>query len=569
MKSLTLLGLASSFSLLALASCGPTSNYDPTNFLPSGTSENPYQIVKEPITLTIFAPHSAGNPEYETLKMFKQLSKLTNLNFNFVTPDTSAYTSVRSAVWSSGSIPDLFLFNNAVSEQVQFMENKYDAYIPFNDDAYSYSAGGQTISVGNLITNYMPNYQKGLANNFGIDKTKEDATKIATLSDGKMYAALSVKDVARDLTFKMFINQKWIDNLNANYSLGLPNAQDIKTIEQYLTVLRAFRDYDANDNGDPSDEIPVTSKSMEYLRNFILASYGYVSQGAEIRSDWSTFDYVPYTAAYREYLKFAHTLYAEKLLQNSTFSLTTDSQLAKYGVKDQLGSFVGAAAYIITGYDYESQYTTFGPLTSSFYTGSPVQLGLGSLIPDGACIPSKTLYPREVARLLDLMYSDVGAQLISYGIEGEDWTWDDEAKTSWTFHVPSTWTGNQEQYRATITPNVNSGSALYWSNAFVGKMNDPIIKSLNTMSERYLPYLKVPEPYEIKMTSSEYADITKIKAALDPQLQYLEASYIRGDDGSDPSSESSWNSFVSQLKGHQADALLADYNAALARYQGK
>ena len=100
-------------------------------------------------------------------------------------------------------------------------------------------------------------------------------------------------------------------------------------------------------------------------------------------------------------------------------------------------------------------------------------------------------------------------------------------------------------------------------------MNDPIIKSLNTMSERYLPYLKVPEPYEIKMTSSEYADITKIKAALDPQLQYLEASYIRGDDGSDPSSESSWNSFVSQLKGHQADALLADYNAALARYQGK
>ena len=67
------------------------------------------------------------------------------------------------------------------------------------------------------------------------------------------------------------------------------------------------------------------------------------------------------------------------------------------------------------------------------------------------------------------MCSDLGAQLISYGVENKNWTWDNAEHTSWTFNVPSTWTGNQEQYRATITPNVGSASALYWSSNFVEK----------------------------------------------------------------------------------------------------
>lgn len=567
---ITKIFLTGLLSLGIFAGCNNNnnSNYDPENFLPNGTEDNPYRIVKDPVTVKIFAPHSAGNPEYKDLKMFKHLSKITGLNFEFTTPDTSAYTNVRSGLWQQGkNLPDLFLFNNAISEQVQYMENGYNAYVPFNDNNYKYTAGGKTIEVGNLIENYMPNYKKNLDNNFNIDKTKEDAKKVATLSDGKMYSTLSVSDVARDLTYKMFINQKWIDNLNQGYGLNLPNANEIKTIEQYYTILKAFKDYDANDNGNPNDEIPVTSKSLEYLRNFILASYGYVSYGAEIEADGSSFTFVPYTEAYRKYLQFANTLWKEGLLHNSTFSITTDNQMAMYGIDNRLGSFVSAAAYLTVGYDLEDQYVTFGPLTSSYYQGNPIHWGFGSFKADGACIPQRSIYVREISRLVDIMYSELGTQLISYGVEGEDWTWDDDNHTSWTFNVPSTWTGNQEQYRATITPNVGSASALYWSNDFVGKMNDEIIHNLNEMSEIYRPYLKNPEPAEIKMNSNEYSQITTIKASLDPQLKYLEASYIRGDDGKDPNDDNSWNKFKSDLKGYNADTLLKCYNDALERYK--
>ena len=456
-------------TLTAFAGCSSLQkNYDPDNFLLNGTDDNPYRIVKNPVTIKIFAPHSSGNPNYSDLEMFKYLSEITGLNFEFTTPDTSAYTNQRTGAWSSdNTIPDLFLFNNPISELVEYAEKKYDAYVPFNDDNYSYTVNGTQVNVGNIIDNYMPNYKKGLDNNFGVDKEKGDAKETATLSDGYMYSTLSVKDVARDLTFKMFINQKWIDNINNEFGgykgKKLPNANEVTTIEEYLTILRAFKELDANLNDDANDEIPVTSKSLEYLRNFILASYGYVSTGAEIENDNSKYSYVPYQEAYRKYLQIARTMWDEGLMDVSTFSNKTDNQMAQNGVKNRLGSFPAAAAYLIVGYDLEENYVTFGPLTSSYYTGTPLQWGFGYFNPDGATIPQKSVYVREVARLLDIMYSDLGAQLISYGVENKNWTWDNAEHTSWTFNVPSTWTGNQEQYSADALPTFGVIVALYCS----------------------------------------------------------------------------------------------------------
>lgn len=560
-KILTILSL-SLFTFSTVSCSGASVPYDETNFLKNGTEENPYQIVVEPVTIKVFAPHSSGNPEYKDQKMFKYLEKLTNLRFEFTTADTSAYSNRRSAIWNDSSYrPDLFLFNNPIAELVQFQERNFNAFVPFNDDNY---VDANDIEVGNIIENYMPNYKKGLENNFNIAESSGDAIEVATLSDGKMYSTLSVNDVPRDLTYKMFINREWIENCNYYYETNLPAPEDIKTIEQYLEVLRAFKEHDANRNGDKNDEVPVTSKSLEYLRNFILQSYGYVSDSVEIESDGSKFTFVPTTEAYRKYLQFANTLWKEGLIDSTTFSIKTDSQMARKGIEGRLGSFVSAAAYIAVGYDYEDQYTTFGPLTSNYYTGTPLQLSFNSFKPDGACIPQTSRYVKEVARLLDIMYSDIGTQLISYGVEGEDWQWDDEEKTSWTFNVPSDWKGTQEDYRATITPNVGSASALYWSEEFVCKMNDDIIKNLNEMSASYVPYFKVPEPNKYKFTSSEYDEISTIKAALDPQMMFLESSFVRGDE--DPYNDKNWNSFQNKIKDYGADRLITIYNNCLNRY---
>ena len=77
------------FCTAALSACGGNSvPYDPDNFLPEGTAENPYQIVKEAVTLNIFVPRGSLNPPYESMEMFKILSELTNLKFDFTEVDT-------------------------------------------------------------------------------------------------------------------------------------------------------------------------------------------------------------------------------------------------------------------------------------------------------------------------------------------------------------------------------------------------------------------------------------------------------------------------------------------------
>ncbi|MDR1093696.1 MAG: hypothetical protein LBL66_06060 [Clostridiales bacterium] len=545
-----------------LPGCGGK-NYDSNNFLPNGTEGNPYQIVRDPVTLKIFVPVTPTNPPFGNLKMFKKLSEMTNLKFEFIEADLGAYQNMRAAAWDSGDLPDLFLYNNGIEEQVSFQP--FGAHTPFNDPNLQVEGVGD---VGSLIDNYMPVYKKLLDENFNIT-TDEDAKKIATLPDGKMYSALSVNDVPRDLSFKMFINQKWIDALQAE-GWDIKDADGIKTTDDYLAVLRAFRDGDPNHNGrtgkDNNDEIGVGAMSVNYLRNFILGAYGYVSAGVEVENDGSAMTFVPTTDAYRQYLKFMRSLFGEKLIHSDVYSISTDAQLAQKGMEYRLGSFCSAAAYLTVGYEYESEYVTFGPLTSEYYAGDPIQWRTSPVFqPTGAVIPSGTKKVREAARLLDIMYSDVGCQLLAYGEEGVDFVWDDAEKTSWTFQVPPTWTGNQEAYRATLTPHPGSGSGLYWKYGFVGKMNDPIITALNRMSERYQPYLKTPVPPAMKMTSAEYDEVILLRTDIEQQVKYWETEFAKG--SQDAADDKDWSDFTALMKQYRCERFAEIYNGAYARYK--
>lgn len=595
----SLVSLLLSFVLLcglfAAVGCGNKENYNPDNFLTAEEAAalgTPNRIVREEITLDVFVMKSAMNPKFSTMKMFTCLSEETGLKFNFIEADTSAYSTIRNGLWENAKdLPDLFLFNNHIGEQIQY--GALGAIAAFNDDSYTVNG----LKVGNLIDNYMPTYKKLLSENFGI-QTDTVASEVATMEDGKMYSVLCVNDVARDLTFKMFLNEAWLTNLKSAYTPAtslkslmdqfkkqnsslskvgevtsyatvgdLPEtAEEIQTLEQYLDILRVFKVCDPNQNGK-ADEIPVTSKSMDYLRNFLLAAYGYVTPGVELTASASDLVYVPTTEAYRNYLATAKKMMDEGLMDAETFSISTDSQMYRKGAEGRLGSFVSAAAYIAVGMEHESEYTTFGPLTSAAYTGTPLQWGFNNFSATGAVIPSNSMKAREVARLLDIMYGEVGTQLIAYGVEGEDWTWDDEEKTSWTFHVPEDWTGTQEEYRATITPNVGTASALYWSNDFVGKMNDTIITALNRMSERYVPYLKRPVPEALKLSIKEYATVATKSATVDPQLLTCEVEFIRGE-GRDPAKDADWQKFVTDIKAYGADDLIKCYRAAYQRYLG-
>ena len=589
----------SSLTAITLGGCKRKEkfNYDPDNFLPNGTPENPWQIVKEPVTIKIFAPHSAGNPEYKDLKMFKKISEMTNLQFEFNTPDTAAYSARRTTVWEDKNYkPDIFLYSNSLSEQVQNVEYGYKMFVPFNDPTF---VDANDMKIGSLLDNHMPVLKNLIDTNFGINIEQENCRKIITLDDGKIYATPQAGDVGRDLTYKFFINNVWIKNVfKKNPSSfcklnGIDDASKIDTIEQYIGVLKDFRDYDANNNGIPGDEVPLSSMKMEYIRNAFLSAYGHVTQFMEITNDQSRFEFVPKTEGYRKYLIAANEMWNENLMDKGTFSNSSTNSFAHYGRSCTLGSFVAAAPYLVTGQEddqynvdesgnhirIDREYTVVKPLLSSYYSGPRIQWGFGFFQPTAACLYYGTHYARECARFLDLIYSDVGVQLASYGEEGVDWHWDTRedgtpgdgslATDTWTFDVPSTWTGNQEEYRATITPGVGSGASLYWANSFIGKMNDDVITSLNRMSETYTPYLKTPEPQDFKCNAEEFDELDLIRAQIVLNLPNAEQAFIKGQ--KDPNNDSDWSKHVSDMDKFSTSPLGKKYediyNNMLKRYK--
>ncbi len=579
--ALATLMLGGAVASATACSCGGGGeDYDSSNFLTAEQSMeaygNPYRIVKESITLDIFVPRGDMNPEYSSMKAFQKLSEMTGLKFNFIEATMGEYSIQRTTAWTDNELPDLFLFSNTVQEQVQYSKYGSQAIIPFNDTALE--VNGEL--VGSLIDNYMPNYKALLDSNFGIETTTQ-AKDVATMSNGLMYSTVSANDVSRDLTYKMWINQTWIDNINTNvpertlstiassYGLTLnklPDVKDITTIEQLIFVLDAFKRFDANGDGTTDNEVPVSSVQMEYLRNYLMAAYGVVANGVEISNDGSAFAFTPASDAYREYLKTAKYLWDNKLMDSNTF---TNQNMKALGTANRLGMFSEAAAYLVVGNDLDGDYEMVGPLTSDYYTGTPLQLGFSYFKPDVAMIPTGTPYVREIARFLDILYSEVGVQLLSYGEEGVDWSWNAD-QTSWMFNVPSTWTGSQEDYRATITPNVGLGAYVYWSNDFLYKMDDAIIQKLNSESERcYVPYLKDPQPADVILTIEEYTEVSRLNASLDTYVIGMEASFIKGMDNNDVNSDSSWNAYVSKLSSYKYSEIVGYYNAALARRNAK
>lgn len=568
------------FSLLSglatLSSCGgTTTNYDPDNFIESPLPDNPYKIVKDPVTIKIFTPHSAQAPKTETLRMFTYLEEITNLKFEFTTPDTSYYQNVKATIWSSrdkSQIPDLFLFNNDISELVQYDENNFNAYTVLNDDNYVNAATG--LPYGNIIDRYMPNYKAGLDSNFNVSQSVGGSAKqIASLNNGKMYSTLSVNTVTRDLTFKMFLNKKWIEDLNSGYQEFINNPlkmpEELETLDEFERILYAFKEYDANGNGDKNDEIPLTAASMKYVQNYLLSAFGHVVPGIEIKDDWSQYEYVCTTQAYREYLKLCNKWFKDGILDSKTFDMKSETEITQKAYnKNKLGSFVHAAAYLCVGNRYEADYVTIPPIRSSYYDGPLHQWGFSNFKPDGATIPANSPYTREVARLLDIMYSPLGQEILSFGVENENWHWKDSSKTKWVSDIPEGY-DDQESYRATLSPNVYTGAGLYWSIDFVGKQDDPITTKLNEFSEIYKPYMKVPEPYEIKMNSDEYANIATIKAGIDDEVTFQEANFIKGMSGNNPFNDADWNTYINNLKQFGYEQMVNHYNAALNRYNEK
>ena len=174
---------------------------------------------------------------------------------------------------------------------------------------------GTFIALDDYIDEYMPNLKK-------IMDEDETMRALATSADGHIYGLPSKKPCRPTVANQMFINKVWLDNLG----LEVPT-----TYDEYVEVLRAFRDEDANGNGDPTDEIPFGQGYADSVMFFCLP-FG-TTIGADGTYMMAVQDgepvYLPITDNYKDGIKAMHECFEEGLIDPEIFTEDTSMRDAK------------------------------------------------------------------------------------------------------------------------------------------------------------------------------------------------------------------------------------------------
>jgi putative aldouronate transport system substrate-binding protein len=181
-----------------------------------------------------------------------------------------------------------------------------DAFQPWGGNEYELAREGAIMALDDLLPLYAPSLWNSIS---------EDTWNIvrANSPDGKIYF---IPTIWKDFSLAAFIRTDWLERVG----LAMP-----KTIQEYETVLRAFRDKDANGNGDPSDEIPTSGRQDARWMDHLFAPFGVAMY--EGNPEWDIYNgeltYAGVTPNMRAALEWVRKLYAERLLDQETLLNTT------------------------------------------------------------------------------------------------------------------------------------------------------------------------------------------------------------------------------------------------------
>lgn len=313
-------------------------------------TEGSYPVVNEPydVSLAVIAMGSGIDPEQYYFT--KYIDYLSGLNIEWSIIDGSARSERLSLMFNTGDLPDAIIGIGFGKTDIIRYGIQEGLLYPVND-----------------LIQYMPNFQAILADN---PQVLGDITCL----DGKIYGFPNLSSKDNIFNTRFFWNEKWLNNLG----LEIP-----KTLDDFYKVLVAFRDSDADGDGDPTNEIPFSGawdEGYDERAPFMMA-LGFNSDGSYLGlnflTDHPTAAFFPYTEQYKEYLTFMKKLFDEGLLDPDTFTQSEVQYNAKT-MAGQVGFGGGGANYIMNSDDPE-MYKGFIPMSSDI-NASPLYTKANSTI---------------------------------------------------------------------------------------------------------------------------------------------------------------------------------------------
>ncbi|ANU52693.1 extracellular solute-binding protein [Acutalibacter muris] len=358
-----------------------------------------------------------------------------------------------------------------------------------------------------------------------------------TAPDGKIYVFPTNKDNPSNRVDNMlWMNPEWLEKAN----MKAPT-----TTDEFVEVLRYFRDNDMNGNGDPNDEIPFQARQAnDYAHNLsaILGAFGVVLPSDYVYSlDGETVTFGGTEPGLFDALNWLHMLYDEKLLDNDTFTMTNDEQNAKAQNEDVL---MGSLIYWIPD-SMDTKYADYivldplkGPKGDQLWYG-----GKQPTATFGYCVTTACEDPEVLIRYYDYCMKDETTIM--------EWQWGPEGAGLWKYtDDEGHWTQTQEfvpegtnltYFKRTICGSVNSPNYI-WKKYADLEVADPRNAKKREAAERILPYCVTMMPkglYDPEKTAARNLLLTDIDNYMS---KFVATSVVNG------LTEAQWNEHLENCK---------------------
>ena len=351
---------------------------------------------EEVITLTIFDKNVG---DAFTNAVAQEITRRTGINLEVQQP-TGNPDEKLNLMLVSGDLPDIVLIDRR--------ETTMDKYI----------AGGALIPLNDLIEEHAPN----------IKERYGDVLSKSVYKDGKNYYFNNWYGLDPDPNWAINMRMDILEE--AGYG-ERAMAGDSFTQEEFLELLHYFKDNYVGEGDQTPIPMTVNADHMPTIIGSFKAMYGmknYYENGNRLEFDVRD-------PKYLEMVKFINQLYTEGLLDREWGINKADN----YEQKTSNGRVFATAGGIVNTANSVFR-TEYGEDTSTLFYGfkvtapgvKPEETTYGprsSLGWDGVGITVANEHPVETIKLLDFLASEEGQYLLMWGLEGEQWNYENNVHT--------------------------------------------------------------------------------------------------------------------------------------------
>ena len=515
-------------------------------------------VVDEVVEYTICAPDTTYVCDLNENTLTPWIQEKTNIKINFEEiPDTEWDTKVNLLI-ASDELPDAFIYGSFSAAELA-----------------DYGSQGVFLALNDIIEEH-GYYVKQ------VFDQQEALPGAYTALDGNIYTLPDINECYHCFySMRAWINQQWLTNLGLEY----PN-----TVDEFVNVLRAFKEQDANGNGDPNDEIPFSGNATSWnstIYPFMLNSFlHYDTSNLSVKED-GTVIFTPIQPEFKEGLQWIASLIDEGLIEKEALTQTEEQLKTKGSNLDiaLLGGFTSAVWWSGVGSDNGEgsrcrEYSGLSPLEGpngvriSPWAGTGFNMG-------NSVITTACEDPVPLFKMLDYMLSDEATLRSQVGELGVDYNEPDEGapgingKPALYAKIPTSTnsggttgdestTAMQNVFPSNRTSDFRLGEQADYSDPETQWQQEP--RLYNESATYFAPYADehMMYPGAVNLTAEESEKINFMKTQINDYVKENIVLFLAGE----KSFDTDWDSFIAEFDNLKLDEYMELRQMAYTRQYG-